>query len=74
MRQLAGRNRSADDLVWTEPLSVAVHAVRPPAGAWPRDYQSWATEEKRRVPPWAADPAAHREAFARLREHGEDRS
>jgi aminoglycoside phosphotransferase (APT) family kinase protein len=51
---------------------LAVHAVGPPAGAWPRDYQSWVTEEKLRVPSWAADPGVYREAFARLREPAPD--
>ncbi len=49
-------------------LLVHVHRVRPSAGRWPREYQSWAGEAKRTVPPWAGDDAAYEEAFARLRE------
>ena len=32
---------------------LAVHRVRPDEGQWPRDYQSWAFESKRNVPPWS---------------------
>jgi aminoglycoside phosphotransferase (APT) family kinase protein len=45
---------------------LAVHRVRPAPGEWPRDYQSWANESKRNVPPWSADDGLYAEAFARL--------
>ncbi|GAA5149246.1 hypothetical protein GCM10023340_24260 [Nocardioides marinquilinus] len=48
-------------------LLARVHAVRPPAGAWPRDYQSWAWEAKLVVPAWARDAEAWETAFALLR-------
>ena len=47
---------------------LAVHRVRPDEGQWPRDYQSWAFESKRNVPPWSDDDALYAEAFARLDE------
>ena len=43
-------------------------AVRPEEGAWPRDYQSWAFESKRNVPPWSGDDGLYAEAFDRLAE------
>jgi aminoglycoside phosphotransferase (APT) family kinase protein len=43
-----------------------IHAVRPGPGAWPREYESWATRAKRVVPPWSGDDGLYREAFARL--------
>lgn len=49
-------------------LLVRIHEVEPPAGRWPRDYQSWATEAKRHVPPWSRDDGLYAEAFARLAE------
>lgn len=45
---------------------VAIHRVRPEAGEWPRVYQSWAFESKRRVPPWSTDDSLYRDAFAML--------
>ena len=47
---------------------VDVHRFRPVDGAWPRDYQSWAFEFKRHVPPWSTDEGLYQEAFARLAE------
>ncbi len=49
-------------------LLVRIHRFEPPEGRWPREYQSWAFEEKLRVPPWSRDDDLYREAFARLRE------
>ena len=45
---------------------LAIHAVRPAPGEWPRAYQSWAFPAKRVVPPWSGDDGLYREAFARL--------
>lgn len=45
---------------------VDIHAFTPEPSSWPRDYQSWAFEEKRQVPPWSADDAAYAEAFTLL--------
>ncbi len=45
---------------------LAIHAVRPAPGSWPRPYESWAFPAKRVVPPWSADDGLYREAFARL--------
>ncbi len=45
-----------------------IHRHVPAAGEWPRDYQSWAVESKRRVPPWSRDDGLYAEAFARLGE------
>jgi aminoglycoside phosphotransferase (APT) family kinase protein len=47
---------------------LAIHRVRPEPGEWPRDYQSWATDAKRNVPPWSRDDGLYDEAFARLAE------
>jgi aminoglycoside phosphotransferase (APT) family kinase protein len=47
---------------------LAVHAVVPDPGEWPRLYESWAFESKRVVPPWSGDDGLYREAFARLAE------
>ena len=47
---------------------LAIHAVRPSSGEWPRRYESWASESKRVVPPWSTDDGLYREAFARLAE------
>lgn len=45
---------------------VALHRFRPAPGEWPRDYQSWAFESKRNVPPWSRDDSLYAEAFAML--------
>jgi hypothetical protein len=45
-----------------------VHRFGPADDAWPRDFQSWAFESKRCVPPWSADDGLYVEAFARLAE------
>jgi aminoglycoside phosphotransferase (APT) family kinase protein len=47
-------------------LLASIHdvAADPP----PRDFETWAWEEKRVVPPWAEDPATWRRAFAVLTE------
>jgi aminoglycoside phosphotransferase (APT) family kinase protein len=68
---LMTRLDGALDLVTVHPARLAttllrIHAVRPPAGRWPREYQSWASEAKRVVPPWSSDDGLYREAFARL--------
>jgi aminoglycoside phosphotransferase (APT) family kinase protein len=47
---------------------VRLHRFRPPANRWPREYQSWAFESKRLVPPWSSDDALYLEAFKRLGE------
>ena len=47
---------------------LQIHAVRPEPGAWPREYQSWAFEAKRRLPPWSSDDGLYEDAFARLAE------
>jgi len=47
---------------------LAIHAVRPSAGQWPRTYESWALESKQTVPPWSRDDRLYEEAFARLAE------
>ncbi|MEO5709568.1 MAG: aminoglycoside phosphotransferase family protein [Nocardioidaceae bacterium] len=69
MSRLPGRV----DLVAARPESLAeallaIHAVRPQPGEWPRRYESWAFESKRVVPPWSGDDGLYREAFARLAE------
>jgi aminoglycoside phosphotransferase (APT) family kinase protein len=68
---LMTRLGGALDLVTVDAARLAstlltIHAVRPPAGRWPREYQSWATEPKQVVPPWSTDDGLYREAFARL--------
>jgi aminoglycoside phosphotransferase (APT) family kinase protein len=70
---LMTRLPGAVDLVGTHPTALAetllaIHAVRPAPGKWPRRYESWAFESKRVVPPWARDVGLYREAFARLAE------
>ena len=68
---LMTRLRGAIDLVshdddWLGALArtlLAVHAVVPDEGSWPRDYQSWATPAKRQAPPWAGDVELYRRAF-----------
>jgi aminoglycoside phosphotransferase (APT) family kinase protein len=45
---------------------LQVHRFRPRDGAWPREYQSWAFESKRVVPPWSSDDGLYAEAFERL--------
>lgn len=57
-----------DRLLALAELLVRIHRVRPAAGGWPREYQSWAGEAKRAVPPWSRDDAAYAQAFDRLRE------
>jgi aminoglycoside phosphotransferase (APT) family kinase protein len=47
---------------------LAIHRVVPEPGRWPRDYQSWAFESKRNIPPWSGDDGLYDEAFARLAE------
>lgn len=72
MTRLPGRIdlcRSDDDfLARTAQTLLAVHRFRPADGTWPRDYQSWAFEAKRQVPPWSDDDHLYLEAFARLTE------
>jgi aminoglycoside phosphotransferase (APT) family kinase protein len=70
---LMTRLDGAVDLVAAHPDALAttllaVHAVRPATGEWPRLYESWAVESKRTVPPWGGDDGLYREAFARLAE------
>ena len=70
---LMTRLPGAVDLVGTHPAALAdtllaIHAVRPGPGEWPRRYESWAFESKRVVPPWARDVGLYQEAFARLAE------
>ncbi len=45
---------------------LRVHRFRPEGDAWPREYQSWAFESKRVVPPWSSDEALYAEAFERV--------
>lgn len=45
---------------------VQIHRFTPATGEWPRDFQSWAFEAKRQVPPWSSADAAYEEAFALL--------
>lgn len=47
---------------------LQVHRFRPEDDAWPREYQSWAFEAKRVVPPWSSDDTSYVEAFERLAE------
>lgn len=61
------------DLVAAHPEALAgallaIHAVRPEPGEWPRRYESWAFESKRVVPAWSQDAGLYGEAFARLAE------
>lgn len=49
-------------------MLLRIHRHVPREGEWPREYQSWATAEKRVVPPWSRDDDLYREAFARLAE------
>ncbi len=70
---LMTRLPGAVDLVAAHPEALAgtllaIHAVRPEPGEWPRRYESWAFESKRAVPPWSRDDGLYREAFARLAE------
>ncbi len=72
MTRLPGRIelRRCDDATAAALAStlLAVHRVRPESGRWPREYQSWAFEAKRKVPPWSRDDGLYAEAFARLAE------
>ncbi len=72
MTRLPGRidlcRRDTAALADLAQVLLAVHRVRPEPGRWPRDYQSWATESKRSVPPWSRDDGLYAEAFARLAE------
>ncbi len=45
---------------------LRIHRFRPARP--PRDYQSWATDAKMRVPPWSSDDGLYAEAFDRLRQ------
>jgi len=56
-----------DDVRELADLLVRVHRFRPAPGSWPSEYQSWAFESKRAVPPWSQHDDAYAEAFARLR-------
>jgi aminoglycoside phosphotransferase (APT) family kinase protein len=61
--------RDDDDfLARTAAVLLAVHRFRPAEGEWPRDYQSWAFEAKRNIPPWSTDDGLYVEAFTRLAE------
>jgi aminoglycoside phosphotransferase (APT) family kinase protein len=70
MTLLPGRTelgRCDDDLLdalWQ--LAGSVHAVDPGPTRRPRDYQSWAHEAKRVVPPWSTRDALWRRAFRLL--------
>ncbi len=72
MTLLPGRvdlvNGGRDRLRQLAEMLLRVHRFTPDADAWPRQYQSWALEEKRVVPPWSRDDGLYREAFARLAE------
>jgi aminoglycoside phosphotransferase (APT) family kinase protein len=46
---------------------LAIHRFEPADDGWPREYQSWAFDSKRVVPPWSRDDGLYREAFDRLR-------
>lgn len=45
-------------------LLLAIHRIDPQNR--PRDWESWAVEERRRVPPWSSSPASWTRAFAAI--------
>jgi len=72
MTRLPGRidlgRADATVLTGLAAVLLSIHGVRPEPGEWPREYQSWAFESNRNVPPWSSDDGLYVEAFARLAE------
>lgn len=56
----------ADHVRQLATVLVTLHRFRPPATSWPREYESWAIDSKRVVPPWSSDDGLYLEAFERI--------